>query len=74
MQIITDHLIASVFIASAGIKPSKSEQGYILRRLLRRSLDNFKQLEGDNIIAIIESIVEQYKANGRPCRWDITPK
>ena len=61
MQIITDHLTASVFISSAGIKPSKSEQGYILRRLLRRSFDNFKQLKGNDIVSIIESIVTQYQ-------------
>lgn len=61
MRIIIDHLIASVFIISEGIKPSKTEQGYILRRLLRRSFDNFKQLNGKNIATVIEEIVEQYK-------------
>jgi alanyl-tRNA synthetase len=60
MQIITDHLIASVFIAAQNIKPAKTEQGYVLRRLLRRSFDNFKQLGGDDISSIIEKIVEQY--------------
>jgi alanyl-tRNA synthetase len=60
MQIICDHLSASVFIASANIKPSKTEQGYILRRLLRRSFDNFKQLDGKDISPVIEKVVEQY--------------
>jgi alanyl-tRNA synthetase len=60
MQIITDHLIASVFIASSGIKPSKTEQGYVLRRLLRRSFDNLKHLDGKDISPIVEKIVEQY--------------
>ncbi len=60
MQIITDHLTASVFIAASGIKPSKTEQGYILRRLIRRALDNFRVLAGENISVVIERVVEQY--------------
>lgn len=60
MQIIADHLSAAVFITNAGIKPSNKDQGYILRRLLRRALDNFSTLGGENIAAVIEKIVAQY--------------
>ena len=60
MQIIADHLAGSVFIAAAGIVPSNRQQGYILRRLLRRSFDNFEVLEGDNISFVLQKIVEQY--------------
>jgi alanyl-tRNA synthetase len=60
MQIIADHFAAAVFITAAGIKPSKTDQGYILRRLIRRALDNFRVLNGENVAAIIEKIVEQY--------------
>ena len=59
-RIITDHLIASAFIIANGVIPSKTEQGYILRRLLRRAFDNFKQLGGKDISPIIHKIVEQY--------------
>ena len=41
MRIISDHLRASAMLISNGIKPSNKEQGYILRRLLRRSFDNW---------------------------------
>ncbi|MEM4271207.1 MAG: alanine--tRNA ligase [Candidatus Pacearchaeota archaeon] len=61
MQIITDHLIAAVFIIGAGIIPSNKEQGYILRRLIRRSLDNFYKLNGKELSLILERIVDQYK-------------
>jgi len=60
MQIIADHLAASIFITNAHIKPSNKDQGYVLRRLLRRALDNFSTLGGENISAVIEKIVEQY--------------
>lgn len=61
MRIVTDHLIASVFIASNNIYPSNKEQGYILRRLLRRGLDNFYKLNGSDITPTVEKIVEQYQ-------------
>jgi alanyl-tRNA synthetase len=60
MQIIADHMSAAVFITSAGIRPSKTDQGYILRRLIRRAIDNFRVLDGENLQAIIAKIVEQY--------------
>ena len=61
IRIIVDHFISSVFIASSGIKPSNKEQGYILRRLIRRGLDSFYSLEGGNFMEIIETIIDQYK-------------
>ena len=36
-RIITDHMKAAIFLACDGVRPSNKEQGYILRRLLRRS-------------------------------------
>jgi alanyl-tRNA synthetase len=60
MQIIADHLTASVFIINSKIKPSNKDQGYVLRRLLRRALDNFYLIEGSNTSYILQKIVEQY--------------
>jgi alanyl-tRNA synthetase len=37
-RIILDHIRASVFIVSDGVEPSNKERGYVLRRLLRRSM------------------------------------
>lgn len=61
MRIILDHFTAAVFICSNGVKPSNKEQGYILRRLIRRGLDNFYILNGDTITPILEKIVDQYR-------------
>jgi len=38
MRIITDHIRASVMMMADGVQPSNKQQGYILRRLIRRSL------------------------------------
>jgi len=61
MRIVIDHLTASVFISANTIKPSNKEQGYILRRLIRRGLDHFYALKEIAITPIIESIVRQYE-------------
>lgn len=47
MRIIADHLRCAVFISAdpAGIKPSNTDQGYILRRLLRRVIRYARNLE-----------------------------
>ncbi len=49
MRIIADHIRTSVFISSdpAGIKPSNTDQGYILRRLIRRAIRHAKKLNID---------------------------
>lgn len=38
MRVITDHLRGATFLAVDGIKPSNKEQGYVMRRLLRRAI------------------------------------
>ena len=66
IRIIADHIRTSVFILGdeAGIKPSNTDQGYILRRLIRRAIRHAKKLEiessdWENIIA--NMIIDKYK-------------
>ena len=60
-RIVVDHLIASSFIVATGVLPSNKEQGYILRRLIRRACDSLMNLKVKDITPIIEKVVEQYK-------------
>src|SRR5581483_7120360 len=38
MRVIADHLRAATFLAVDGVTPSNKEQGYVMRRLVRRAI------------------------------------
>ena len=62
IRIIADHLRASVFILSEKISPSNVDQGYILRRLIRRSIRHGNLIGIKNKFSeeIAEIIIKQY--------------
>ena len=64
--IIADHLRASLFLITDGVKPSGKQQGYILRRLLRRSFSAALSLQIDITNEqfyrdLLEAVVQSYE-------------
>ena len=66
MRIIADHLKAATFIMAddKGIAPSNTDQGYIIRRLIRRAIRYGRQLEIKNNLwtkEIAQVVIDDYK-------------
>lgn len=62
-RIVADHLRTSVFIIGDGAIPGNSGRGYILRRLLRRTVRFADDLafQHNSLLDIVEIIINQYK-------------
>lgn len=59
MRIIADHVRTAVMMISDGVKPSNKDQGYILRRLIRRSVRQMNALaEGKKLGSIVTASIE----------------
>jgi len=62
-RIICDHIKGSVFLMADGVLPSNIEQGYILRRLLRRAIRFGKVLNCPEkfLIPLAQKVIELYR-------------
>lgn len=67
MRIIADHIRSAVIICGddANIRPSNTDQGYIVRRLIRRAIRHARKLEIDinsNFVEVIATMfINKYK-------------
>ncbi len=63
LRIIADHLRATIFLISEGVRPSNTDRGYIARRLIRRIARCIKaeSLSGEWMAEVIDFFINKYK-------------
>jgi alanyl-tRNA synthetase len=62
-RIVADHMKAAVFLIADGVHPSNTDQGYFVRRLIRRSVRYADMLgiEKNTFVNVVRPIAEMYK-------------
>jgi alanyl-tRNA synthetase len=61
-RVVADHIKAAVFLISTGISPSNTDQGYFVRRLIRRSVRHADKLgiHENGLAAIAQPVADMY--------------
>lgn len=56
-RIVADHLRSAIFLLSEKLTPSNLDQGYVLRRVIRRAIRHLRLLEVNNRVVLIQEII-----------------
>jgi alanyl-tRNA synthetase len=66
-RIIADHMRTVIFLIADGVFPSNTDQGYVLRRLIRRAIRHADEIgvEKNSLHFFVDIIIEKYK-NAHP--------
>jgi len=61
-RIVADHIKGSVFLLADGVSFSNKEQGYVLRRIFRRALDQFQlsNIDINFIFELVNLVISKY--------------
>lgn len=59
LRIMADHLKGSIFLLADGVEFSNKDQGYILRRIFRRFIDQFEKTDFD-LVRLVKGVIELY--------------
>ncbi len=62
-RIVADHLRGAVFMIGDGVLPSNTEQGYILRRLIRRAVQHADRISSGtmSLADIADTVINPYR-------------
>ncbi len=60
-RIVADHLRASIFLIGDGVIPTNTDQGYFVRRLLRRAVRYANEINIESLAPLVSSIIVSYQ-------------
>lgn len=63
-RVVADHLRSSVFLIGDGVSPSNTDQGYFVRRLLRRAIRHWDLIgiKEAGLHTLVDAVIEPYKS------------
>ncbi len=67
LRVVADHIKAATFLIKSGVIPSNKLQGYVLRRLLRRSAIKLNQIKYNSMEVLeklVDPVIDIYQGTG----------